>query len=243
MWWCVIQQFMFSRSGVTRSKLPLPLVPLQYKHTDSRGCVLLCQHCVALVGWSANGIKECYKNLSVLLSVSPHRYTFKGTCIMELYSNVPICNEINIHSSWFLFYHTGNVALYKAADQSGRCGVCGDDGFARQGVDGKLPTSDLENCAHPDGNSGQWWVDLGGLFQVFNVTIYFRKSDCKWNQNKNKIINATLVLVVSQIGSDIFTIIGFLFSYHILFYRQAIWNIFPLIFPDCVKKICILKFS
>ena len=25
-------------------------------------------------GWSVIGIKECYKNLSVLLSVSPHRY-------------------------------------------------------------------------------------------------------------------------------------------------------------------------
>ena len=37
---------------------------------------------------------------------------------------------------------------------------------------------DLESCAHPT-KRGHWWVEMGGLFKVYNVTIYFRQGDCE----------------------------------------------------------------
>ncbi len=82
----------------------------------------------------------------------------------------------------FVRYLSGNIAQGKRTQQSGLF----PGSSAASAVDGNLAvgtnTSIFKSQCTITGSStlGQWWyVDFGGLFAVYNVTVYPRNDACK----------------------------------------------------------------
>ena len=78
---------------------------------------------------------------------------------------------LRLIESSIYFAFPGNIAYRKPTQQSGAWSGL----VSSHGVDGYLDSGNNGNCAHPENQNGEkawFYVDLEGIHQIFNVTIY-----------------------------------------------------------------------
>lgn len=82
-------------------------------------------------------------------------------------------------------YSSGNVAYGKRTNQSGSY----QGQTSNRAVDGNIVINSgdaMKTCAHPytwdvDGGNAWWYVDLGSVHQVYNVTVF--NTDDEWGKD------------------------------------------------------------